>query len=1082
MKILELRFKNLNSLYGEWIIDFTSPEYTSNGFFALTGPTGAGKSTILDAICLALYGATPRLGKIQGKENEIISRQTGECYSEVLFESQTGQFRCHWEQRKARKKSDGKLQPSEHQITDAYTGKPIETKKSLVSGIIEKKTGMDFDRFTRSILLAQGGFDTFLKADIEQKSRILEQITGTKIYSEISRRVFERKKTEEEQLNLLKAEISGIIILNSEDEKEIKNKLGLNRTKEKELEAELINTDKAINWLNSINNLKKEISVLTDEQQKLQVKIESFKPEQFKLNQAVKAASLDAEYATLLALRKQQFEDQTTLKAEIDSLPILENSIKLQADALRNDELQTKKAKDNLKTAAPIIQKIRLIDQMIDEQAKSISEFKKNCLKEAEIIKLNRQNLQKECEHKTKAKKILKNVDKYLKDNAQNEWLISGLTGLEEQFGNLVDKQKVITQKESKLKSANTSLKKLIKDLDKAKMQCLKQKLALDKTTKNLIQAKDTLNKLLGDKLLREYHAEKESLQKEKGYLEKIAALEDHRTQLQDGKPCPLCGSTDHPFAKGNIPEASKIDLRIEQLNNMITKAENQEDTIKKFEVSESSAKQQLNESQKLETNVSNERKLAENKIEDLKEEVNQLKIDFETLKLAVLQKLQPLGIIEIPDSKASLLLESLKTRLKEWQKQASQKNKSDKQISNIEANINRLKAIIETQDKTLKENHEKLKQLIIEFNVKNEERKNLYGDKNTDIEENRLNKAISIAEEAEKKSSKIYIQFNQKLTAVKTHIESLTKRINHRKPEISKTEADLYKSMILKCFNNEKHFLECRLSSEQREKLSLRAKELENAQTDLMARYRDRHNRMLVETEKKITEKTLEDLVPQFKKLDTTLKELREVSSALKHKLSENSLAKERIKDKQFKINAQEKEFDRWEILNKYIGSADGKKYRNFAQGLTFELMVSHANQQLNKMTDRYLLLRDKKEPLELNVIDDYQAGEIRSTKNLSGGESFIVSLALALGLSKMASRKVRVDSLFLDEGFATLDDNALDIALNALSGLQQSGKVIGMISHVSALKERISTQIAITPLSNGRSSLTGPGCKKLH
>ncbi len=118
-------------------------------------------------------------------------------------------------------------------------------------------------------------------------------------------------------------------------------------------------------------------------------------------------------------------------------------------------------------------------------------------------------------------------------------------------------------------------------------------------------------------------------------------------------------------------------------------------------------------------------------------------------------------------------------------------------------------------------------------------------------------------------------------------------------------------------------------------------------------------------------------------------------------------------------------------------IGSADGKTYRNFAQGLTFEIMIGHANRQLQKMTDRYLLARDDAHPLELNVVDTYQAGEIRSTKNLSGGESFIVSLSLALGLSHMAGKNVRVDSLFLDEGFGTLDEESLDTALETLAGL---------------------------------------------
>jgi exonuclease SbcC len=158
-------------------------------------------------------------------------------------------------------------------------------------------------------------------------------------------------------------------------------------------------------------------------------------------------------------------------------------------------------------------------------------------------------------------------------------------------------------------------------------------------------------------------------------------------------------------------------------------------------------------------------------------------------------------------------------------------------------------------------------------------------------------------------------------------------------------------------------------------------------------------------------------------------------------------------------------------------IGSADGKKFRNFAQGLTFEMMVLHANKHLQKMNDRYILIRDHTHPLDLNVMDMYQADEIRSTKNLSGGESFLVSLALALGLSKMASQNVRIDSLFLDEGFGTLDEDALESALETLAGLRDENKLIGIISHVTALKERIPLQITIIQGNRGRSSIIGPG-----
>jgi exonuclease SbcC len=214
---------------------------------------------------------------------------------------------------------------------------------------------------------------------------------------------------------------------------------------------------------------------------------------------------------------------------------------------------------------------------------------------------------------------------------------------------------------------------------------------------------------------------------------------------------------------------------------------------------------------------------------------------------------------------------------------------------------------------------------------------------------------------------------------------------------------------------------------------------------------------------------------------LEESLKKMAENIGAVKQKVDDNQNAKVKIRARQTLIEAQKNECLRWDKLHALIGSSDGKKYRNFAQGLTFELMVAHANRQLIKMTDRYLLIRDEDQPLELNVIDNYQAGEIRSTKNLSGGESFIASLSLALGLSKMASRKVRVDSLFLDEGFGALDEETLETALESLSGLQQDGKLIGIISHVSGLKERIGTQIEILPLSGGKSIINGPGCKKM-
>ncbi len=1080
MRILELRFKNLNSLYGEWIIDFTDPEYVSSGIFALTGPTGAGKSTILDAICLALYGATPRLGKITRSGNEIMSRQTGECYAEVLFESQAGRFRCHWEQHRARKKAEGKLQDQEHQIADDVTGKPIETKKSLVGAVIEEKTGMDFDRFTRSILLAQGGFDTFLKADVEQKSRLLEQITGTEIYSEISRRVHERQRDEREKLNILNAETSGIVVLEPEQEKEIQDDLTARQKQETELAGKSTEAGRAITWLTTIEGLQKDLLSLTDEAVKLKTDTEVFKPKRTKLEQAIKAASLDGTYVSVTSLRKQQADDQTSLKMDEAALPEFESSVNTQSEFFKVAEQLTVKAKEELKTAVPLIQKIRLLDQKIAEQTKAVSEGVDACTREAGKIEIDRQARVKEQEKRTAAEKMLKVAELYIKKNARDEWLVSGLAGVEEQLGNLLTKQQEATQKETDLKKANMALANATKKLEEASRQCGFKKQELETAGKNLQQGKDSLSQLLGGKLLREYRTEKETLLREMAFIRKIEELEDYRAKLEDGKSCPLCGSNDHPFAQGNVPVPDEIEQKIESLTRLIDKADEQESTIKKLEQAETAVRKNLNDSEKLETEAVNDKKAIQKTLVELKETLTKLWIGLDEIKLEISAKLQLLGIAEIPETGVALLLESLRFRLKAWQEQIKQKTDIEKQIAAIDSEVKRLGAVIDTQVKTLVEKQEALERLKKELTDRIEERKQLYGDKNPDDEEGRLNKAIADAENAEKKARDLNIKLQQKLTTAKTHIDSLKKRIEQRASELKKAETDFSAALILAGFADEKAFLESRLSQEDRESLSSRAKELDDAGMELKAKQKDREMRLATEIAKKLTDKTLEELKPQFKEFEESLKILRDAIAGLKHKLNENTIAKERIKEKQFAIGAQKKECHRWEKLHGLIGSADGKKYRNFAQGLTFELMISHANRQLEKMTDRYLLIRDQQQPLELNVVDNYQAGEIRSTRNLSGGESFIVSLTLALGLSKMASRKVRVDSLFLDEGFGSLDEEALETALETLSGLQQDGKLIGIISHVSALKERISTQINITPVSAGRSSLSGPGCIK--
>ena len=349
MRILQVRFKNLNSLAGEWEIDLTHPAYVSDGIFAITGPTGAGKTTILDAICLALYGQTPRLNKVTKSGNEIMSRQTGECFAEVTFETQIGSYRCHWSQHRARKKPDGELQAPKHEIANAVSGEIFESKIRGVADQIESATGMDFDRFTRSMLLAQGGFAAFLQAAPDDRAPILEQITGTEIYSQISIRVHERQREERERLKVLQAEMAGIVIIEPEKEIEFEQGLETKQREEADLAVKSAGTRKAIAWLTTIDGLKKEIDNLADESSKLQIDIEAFNPDREKLKRALSAASLDGIFATLTATRKQQADDKTALITEEEALPGLESAAKEHAEALKLAEQQNARAKEELK-------------------------------------------------------------------------------------------------------------------------------------------------------------------------------------------------------------------------------------------------------------------------------------------------------------------------------------------------------------------------------------------------------------------------------------------------------------------------------------------------------------------------------------------------------------------------------------------------------------------------------------------------------------------------------------------------------------------------------------------------------------
>jgi len=1078
MKILQLRFKNLNSLQGEWLIDFSNPAFVADGIFAITGPTGAGKSTILDAICLALYGSTPRLGRITKSNNEIMSRKTGECLAEVVFSSQKGKFCCCWSQRRAKGKSDGNLQEPVHEISDGETGKVIEAKKSLVVGVIEDKTGMDFTRFTRSIMLAQGGFSAFLQASPAERAPILEQITGTEIYSTISSRVFERQREEKARYDNLLAENAGIVTLSPDEEAEIQKRILSRKDTEDSLALQFADLNKALQWLTEIERLKAELNSLTSDSETLARQMEMFMPTREKLRLALEASELDGDYSVLTKTRAMRDSDQAGLGKCEAGIPELERVFADQEKKMLDIEGKKNALKARQKELQPLWQKVRTLDLQIAEKNRGVEAADKELRKAQNQFDENLQKQKHNADQYRKAKAELDQISEYLTANSQDEILVSQMTAMEELAESLRKIAEECRNREKELQKARQQLEisekeKIDREAEFTTGQQKLQQLKNEITTRG-----QRLQAVLGQRTLHEYQTEMTFLLKEAGYIRIVENFADaRRTVLKDGSPCPLCGAIEHPYAVGNIPELSENEKRTAEIGQIIEQANAIESEIKKLQANEIKHTDSLHEIEKSLLKARHVIETSENSLREKAQLVNESGQKLAELNELLLKRLRGHGVHEIPAAGVEALFADLKNRLRIWSEKQRRKSEVDSSLQILAAELLNLENAAVALSEAVEEKKSVFASARQNLDNFRHQRSELFSERDPEIEENNFALELAAAENAEVHARENRDRARQNLGDLQARINALKAAIAAREQEIGALEDSFAIKLAAKKFVDEAGFIAVRMSPEQRKELASQAQDLDKKKTEIATRFSDCQNRLKKELELSLTPLTTDELKVLSADCALKLKDIREETGALKQKLADNRRAADLLQSRKVQIDRQAAEFQKWDRLNAIIGSKDGQKLRNFAQGLTFGIMVRHANQQLMKMTDRYLLTRDSEQLLELKVIDNYQAGEMRSTKNLSGGESFIVSLSLALGLAKMASRKVRVDSLFLDEGFGTLDNEALQVALDTLSGLHQDGKLIGVISHVSLLKDRIATQISVTRSNAGRSLLDGPG-----
>ena len=616
MKIEELRFKNLNSLAGEWRIDFSDPAYDAAGIFAITGPTGAGKSTLLDAICLALYGQTPRLDIVTKSNNDIMSRHTGDCFAEVTFVTQSGRYRVLWAQRRARKSPEGELQIPQRELADAVSGVILESSLRRVSEKIVALTGMDFDRFTRAVVLAQGKFAAFLQASADERAPILEHITGTEIYSQISMAVHTRRTEEREQLLALEAESAGLPTLDAETLLSLTTDHTRHLTTLAMLQQSLSETQKAILWHEQRHAHETELSAAQSAWTSFWEQWQAGEPERERLHLATRARTMAGDYANLLSLQAQQKAAQENMTRLVAELPQIETRYTEAQTTFDAAQKAREAAKEKETLSRPLVQAMRQQDSHIQHQQQALLQQKDAWHKTQASYTEKQQQIAQTADKIAQAKTALAAAQDYLQGHQDDAQLAESWTSLRDHAKRMVigaqDLSKAdtawtttaveITQLTALMAPQNAALRLAQSVWETASLACATAettltallaegdeaalRLAMDTHREQLRQIqshmanhqkRQELHQILTD--LDRTHASliltletacthRDSVSRELSLLEhtqqlmiQIQNLSALRGHLVDGDPCPLCGSDTHPYALHGTPDMPVSDI-----------------------------------------------------------------------------------------------------------------------------------------------------------------------------------------------------------------------------------------------------------------------------------------------------------------------------------------------------------------------------------------------------------------------------------------------------------------------------------------------------------------------------------------
>lgn len=1118
MKILTLRLKNLNSLKGEWKIDFTAEPFASSGLFAITGPTGAGKTTLLDAICLALYHRTPRMSKVGGESNELMTRHTGDCLAEVEFAVRGERYRAFWSQRRARDQANGALQSPKVELAK-LDGSILAEKTGDKLRLTEELTGLDFERFTRSMLLAQGGFAAFLEASASQRAELLEELTGTAVYGQISQRVFERAREAKGVLDGLRQRVAGVEVLDEERLQALAAEGASLAEREALLGGELKTWQAQRQWLTEVEQ------AATGEQQAqarlaaAQQAWDVAEPQRQRLALAEPAARLlplEQAWREAQAREQRSREELNQLDQRIQALATRRDAALAQAlgaslEQLRQaeteqaDTLAEQQRLDASLAERPTHAELgeRLGDwrsqlALRDERGEALMRLTRRQQEQTRQLHLLAEERDALAVTLARARDQASAAE--AAEQTQSERWQAALDGRDEKAWrtlwqtalgrvNEVDQLDQLVERQRQL---HTQLERLARTQGERQRQHDEHQVRLDALRGRYREVAQQVRER--DKLL-----EQEMV---------IRSLEAQRAELQPHEPCPLCGSREHPA----VADYAALDVSATQTALQEAKAELERLTQEGKELSEALAalKAQLEQTTEQQTEANQQ---LEQLGELWRQRCTALGADPAAPgAVAELRRRQAAELARIQQVLATLdgLRQQGEESRTEAQRAGRQQADAEQRLALAEAAWERARqSLAEGADEQRAAEAQQVqaeRQLAAELErwghevpsraaewlaERDQEWRAWQADSQhalalrqslKDLEQRLATLApllekwrsratatapAKVAPEAAAailaEATQTWDDCREQGAALQGTRQSLQERLAAEVQGAAEAHERWAAALATSAFADADAWRAAQLDEAERSALGAELANLDTALTEARALAGAAHERHAALRAEPRTERSAAELDADLAAGAAELRSLGQRQGEVGAALREDERRRAGLQALLVEIAAQERDHDLWQHLNGLIGSADGAKFRKFAQGLTLDHLVHLANGQLQRLHGRYQLIRRQAAELELQILDTWQADALRDIRTLSGGESFLVSLALALALSDLVSQRTGIDSLFLDEGFGTLDGETLEVALDALDQLNAGGKTIGIISHVEALKERIPVQLKV-------------------